>query len=332
MPTLKLKVEKATNLKNMDTGILNDVTDCTVKILWEGHEVKTRVISNNLNPVWNEDFVINVTDTNAVIQLLLFDADTFLPPALFGATFLHLCHLRINVPEKLQLKVFPGNSVLFVEAIADFSGAVEERKKLEDELKILKEKEGQGKNEDNNKRQIDDFIKRFDEQQRKLEDDLRKKFEDEQKKNDDFRKQIEASKPGASSVEIVKVISNTRGHVIADANWVKVPNVVHSFKLLQPAEIEVIAHGIGHSDSLDHALDVAIFVDDKDTGIGSDGDGLKPGFACTHSADTRSWVTLVGLANARLAPGDHVIDLRFRVRGGGTSELHGPGITIKIFR
>ncbi|CAN1822709.1 Probable ADP-ribosylation factor GTPase-activating protein AGD11, partial [Linum perenne] len=70
---IKVNVVKGTNL-----AIRDMVTSDPYVILALGHQsVKTRVIKNNLNPVWNESLMLSIPDHIPPLKLLVYDKDTF---------------------------------------------------------------------------------------------------------------------------------------------------------------------------------------------------------------------------------------------------------------
>lgn len=70
---IKVNVVKGTNLAVRDV-----MTSDPYVILSLGNQsVKTRVIKNNLNPVWNEKLMLSIPDTIPPLKLLVYDKDTF---------------------------------------------------------------------------------------------------------------------------------------------------------------------------------------------------------------------------------------------------------------
>ncbi|KAK9741928.1 hypothetical protein RND81_03G138200 [Saponaria officinalis] len=70
---IKVNVVKGTNLAVRDV-----VTSDPYVILSLGQQsVKTRVIKNNLNPVWNEKLMLSIPDCIPPLKLLVYDKDTF---------------------------------------------------------------------------------------------------------------------------------------------------------------------------------------------------------------------------------------------------------------
>ncbi|XP_059670975.1 multiple C2 domain and transmembrane region protein 7-like isoform X2 [Cornus florida] len=50
-------------------------------------ELKTKVVKRNVNPEWNEDLILCVTDTSLLIKLAVYDKDTFKDDAMGDAEF-----------------------------------------------------------------------------------------------------------------------------------------------------------------------------------------------------------------------------------------------------
>lgn len=86
--TIEVNIKCANNLKNIDTGILGDLSDPFVVIKCGSQEFKTRVIDDNLNPVWNETFQFNVDFTSdsqdQYFTVSCFDKNTFAKDAPLG--------------------------------------------------------------------------------------------------------------------------------------------------------------------------------------------------------------------------------------------------------
>ncbi|CAL0333588.1 unnamed protein product [Lupinus luteus] len=70
---IKVNVVKGTNLAVRDV-----MTSDPYVILSLGHQsVKTRVIKNNLNPVWNESLMLSIPENIPPLKVLVYDKDTF---------------------------------------------------------------------------------------------------------------------------------------------------------------------------------------------------------------------------------------------------------------
>lgn len=70
---IKVNVVKGTNLAIRDV-----MTSDPYVIISLGHQsVKTRVIKNNLNPVWNESLMLSIPDHIPPLKVLVYDKDTF---------------------------------------------------------------------------------------------------------------------------------------------------------------------------------------------------------------------------------------------------------------
>ncbi|OIV99113.1 hypothetical protein TanjilG_32372 [Lupinus angustifolius] len=70
---IKVNFVKGTNLAVQDV-----MTSDPYVILSLGHQsVKTRVIKNNLNPVWNESLMLSIPENIPPLKVLVYDKDTF---------------------------------------------------------------------------------------------------------------------------------------------------------------------------------------------------------------------------------------------------------------
>ncbi|GKU91313.1 hypothetical protein SLEP1_g5202 [Rubroshorea leprosula] len=70
---IKVNVVKGTNLAVRDV-----MTSDPYVILALGHQsVKTRVIKNNLNPVWNESLMLSIPEQIPPLKVIVYDKDTF---------------------------------------------------------------------------------------------------------------------------------------------------------------------------------------------------------------------------------------------------------------
>lgn len=70
---IKVNVVKGTNL-----AIRDIVTSDPYVILSLGHQsVKTRVIKNNLNPVWNESLMLSIPENIPPLKIIVYDKDSF---------------------------------------------------------------------------------------------------------------------------------------------------------------------------------------------------------------------------------------------------------------
>ncbi|XP_074304910.1 putative ADP-ribosylation factor GTPase-activating protein AGD11 isoform X2 [Silene latifolia] len=77
---IKVNVVRGTNL-----AIRDIITSDPYVILSLGQQsVKTRVIKNNLNPVWNEKLMLSIPECIPPLKLLVYDKDTFTPDDFMG--------------------------------------------------------------------------------------------------------------------------------------------------------------------------------------------------------------------------------------------------------
>ncbi|GER44660.1 calcium-dependent lipid-binding family protein [Striga asiatica] len=70
---LKIRVIRGINLAVRDTR----TSDPYVAVECGSQRVKTGVVKDNCNPVWNEELTIYIKDLNAPITISVYDKDTF---------------------------------------------------------------------------------------------------------------------------------------------------------------------------------------------------------------------------------------------------------------
>ncbi|XP_027334522.1 protein C2-DOMAIN ABA-RELATED 4 isoform X2 [Abrus precatorius] len=70
---LRIHVERGVNLAIRDVVS----SDPYVVIKLGKQKLKTRVVKKDLNPEWNDDLTLSISDPHAPIQLLVYDKDTF---------------------------------------------------------------------------------------------------------------------------------------------------------------------------------------------------------------------------------------------------------------
>ncbi|CAH9112977.1 unnamed protein product [Cuscuta epithymum] len=70
---LKVRIKRGVNLAVRDVR----TSDPYVVVKMGKQKVKTRVIEKDVNPVWNEDLTLSVSDPNLPIKLTVYDHDTF---------------------------------------------------------------------------------------------------------------------------------------------------------------------------------------------------------------------------------------------------------------
>lgn len=82
--SIEVHVKCAKNLKNMDSGIMGDLSDPFVVVTCGAQQYKTRVIDDDLNPIWDEKFTFDVDFTDPAtseqdkfIYVSAFDKNTF---------------------------------------------------------------------------------------------------------------------------------------------------------------------------------------------------------------------------------------------------------------
>ncbi|KAK9272069.1 hypothetical protein L1049_002438 [Liquidambar formosana] len=70
---LRVHVHRGVNLAKRDVRS----SDPYVIVKMGKQKLKTRVVKKNLNPEWNEDLTLSVSDPNLPIKLLVYDRDRF---------------------------------------------------------------------------------------------------------------------------------------------------------------------------------------------------------------------------------------------------------------
>ncbi|PON33239.1 C2 domain containing protein [Trema orientale] len=70
---LRIRVKRGVNLAVRDVRS----SDPYVVVKMGKQKLKTRVIKKDVNPEWNEDLTLSVTDPNLPIKLTVYDHDTF---------------------------------------------------------------------------------------------------------------------------------------------------------------------------------------------------------------------------------------------------------------
>ncbi|XP_050230325.1 protein C2-DOMAIN ABA-RELATED 4-like [Mercurialis annua] len=73
MGLLRIHVHKGVNLA------VRDVVSSDPYVVFKSgkQKLKTRVVKNNVNPEWNEDLTLSVTNPNIPVKLTVYDRDTF---------------------------------------------------------------------------------------------------------------------------------------------------------------------------------------------------------------------------------------------------------------
>jgi len=100
-----IKILKATDLLNSDSGILGDVSDAFVEVQLDGVTVgRTKVIDNSLNPEWNESISFDTQGAHESLELVVSDHD------LVKDDFLG--ELRLPIAEIVKNKKLSGEFVL----------------------------------------------------------------------------------------------------------------------------------------------------------------------------------------------------------------------------
>ncbi|KAG6512079.1 protein C2-DOMAIN ABA-RELATED 4-like [Zingiber officinale] len=103
---IKLRVAKGVNLAYRDaTG-----SDPYVIVRMGGQKLKTSVKKNNVNPVWNEDLTLTVSDPIHPLKLQVFDKDLFSRDDKMGDAEIDI-HSFVEAT-KLNLSNIPNGTVI----------------------------------------------------------------------------------------------------------------------------------------------------------------------------------------------------------------------------
>ena len=73
MGLLRIRIKRGVNLAVRDVRS----SDPYVVVKMGKQKLKTRVIRKDINPVWNEDLTLSVSDPNLPVRLTVYDHDTF---------------------------------------------------------------------------------------------------------------------------------------------------------------------------------------------------------------------------------------------------------------
>ncbi|KAJ6825275.1 synaptotagmin-5-like isoform X1 [Iris pallida] len=152
---LTVTVVKASGLKNLE--MIGKSDPYVVLFIRPMSKVKTKVIDNNLNPVWNETFELIAEDkeTQAVI-LEVFDEDNLAQDKKLGIAKLPLVDLEAERPKEYELRLLSSLDTLKVKDKKDRGtvtlkvmyhaftkeeqlAAVEEEKRIVEERRKMKE-------------------------------------------------------------------------------------------------------------------------------------------------------------------------------------------------
>ncbi|XP_019167484.1 PREDICTED: protein C2-DOMAIN ABA-RELATED 4-like [Ipomoea nil] len=77
---LKVHIKRGVNLAVRDMRS----SDPYIVVKMDQQKMKTRIVQKDVNPEWNEDLTLTVTDPNTPITLTVYDHDTFTMDDLMG--------------------------------------------------------------------------------------------------------------------------------------------------------------------------------------------------------------------------------------------------------
>mmetsp|Transcript_4347 Transcript_4347/g.7434 ORF Transcript_4347/g.7434 Transcript_4347/m.7434 type:complete len:482 (+) Transcript_4347:80-1525(+) len=112
MGVLTVRVLRATNLVNADTGLFGDVSDPYVSLKLKSRPdrrpVRTKTVNDNLNPVWDETFLFQIDREDDTLICEVFDEDRYTSDDPLGSmhipveTIVALPHQSISIADNLQ--------------------------------------------------------------------------------------------------------------------------------------------------------------------------------------------------------------------------------------
>ncbi|CAA3015346.1 C2-DOMAIN ABA-RELATED 4-like [Olea europaea subsp. europaea] len=98
---LRVNVLRGINLAKRDTRS----SDPYIIVKMDNQKLKTSVVKKNVNPEWNEELTLSITDPNLPIKLEVYDRDKFTPDDKMGdaefdiKSFVQVLRMRLqNIP------------------------------------------------------------------------------------------------------------------------------------------------------------------------------------------------------------------------------------------
>ncbi|KAL9427776.1 hypothetical protein AB3S75_029874 [Citrus x aurantiifolia] len=106
MGLLRVHVLRGVNLAVRDVVS----SDPYVVIKMGKQKLKTRVVKNNVNPEWNEDLTLSISDPNLPIKLTVYDKDTFSPDDKMGDAEFYITPFLEAL--KMRLEGLPNGTIV----------------------------------------------------------------------------------------------------------------------------------------------------------------------------------------------------------------------------
>ncbi|RAL46631.1 unnamed protein product [Cuscuta campestris] len=103
---LRIHIQRGVNLAIRDIS----TSDPYVVVRLAKQKLKTRVVKNNVNPEWNEDLTLSVSDPNLPVKLQVYDKDTFSMDDKMGDAEFDVKPLMEAV--KMDMRDTPSGSVI----------------------------------------------------------------------------------------------------------------------------------------------------------------------------------------------------------------------------
>ena len=103
---LRIHVQRGVNLAIRDVVS----SDPYVVIKMDKQKLKTRVMKCNINPEWNEDLTLSITDPKLPIEIVVYDKDTFSPDDKMGDAEIDITPFLEAL--KMGLKELPNGTMI----------------------------------------------------------------------------------------------------------------------------------------------------------------------------------------------------------------------------
>ncbi|GKV23697.1 hypothetical protein SLEP1_g33399 [Rubroshorea leprosula] len=103
---LRIRVKRGVNLAVRDVRS----SDPYVVVKMGNQKLKTRVVKKDVNPEWNEDLTLSITDPNLPIKLTVYDHDTFSKDDKMGDAEIDIKTYIEAL--KMHLEELPGGTII----------------------------------------------------------------------------------------------------------------------------------------------------------------------------------------------------------------------------
>eukprot|EP00929_Paragymnodinium_shiwhaense_P001647 TRINITY_DN101885_c0_g1_i1.p1 TRINITY_DN101885_c0_g1~~TRINITY_DN101885_c0_g1_i1.p1 ORF type:complete len:432 (-),score=77.46 TRINITY_DN101885_c0_g1_i1:8-1303(-) len=109
---LQVHIMAAHDLKNVDSGVMGDVSDPYVVVCVGKDEHKTPVINNNQNPVWREGnmFIFSVWELDATLELMVKNSNFVSSDEVLGRLNVPLRHVTKGSWQQFKERLLDGHT------------------------------------------------------------------------------------------------------------------------------------------------------------------------------------------------------------------------------